>query len=93
MSRLQTSRLNYRAQQQHRLNHAADESRKEEIERAKQEQLRDQKQGRNEWKQELGSESESVVKADRGELNASKETISELQKESAKAAQREKDGK
>ncbi|KAF2164963.1 hypothetical protein M409DRAFT_24864 [Zasmidium cellare ATCC 36951] len=71
----------------------ADETRKAEIENTKQEQLREQKEGRNEWKDGLASESESVVKADRGELKANKETIGELQKESAKAAQRERDGK
>lgn len=39
----------------------ADESRKAEIEHAKQEQLREQKEGKGEWKQGLASESESVV--------------------------------
>lgn len=39
----------------------ADESRKAEIEHTKQEQLREQKEGKGEWKQGLASESESVV--------------------------------
>ncbi|EME40662.1 hypothetical protein DOTSEDRAFT_74267 [Dothistroma septosporum NZE10] len=69
-----------------------DEARKEEIEREKQQQLKEQKEGRNEWKDALASESESILKADRGEVKASKETISELQKESAKAVEREKKG-
>lgn len=41
----------------------ADESRKEEIERTNQEQLREQREGKGEWKQGLASESESVVSA------------------------------
>lgn len=40
----------------------ADETRKAEIENTKQEQLREQKEGRNEWKDGLASESESVVR-------------------------------
>ncbi|KAF7186463.1 hypothetical protein HII31_12165 [Pseudocercospora fuligena] len=71
----------------------ADEGRAEEIERVKQQQLKEQKEGKNTWKEDIASDSESVVKADRGEINNAKDTIAQLQKESAKAAQREKDGK
>ena len=39
----------------------ADEGRKQEIEREKQQQLKEQKEGRNEWKDSLASESESIV--------------------------------
>lgn len=42
-------------------NDPADESRAQDIERAKQEQLRQQKEGKGEWKDTLASESESVV--------------------------------
>ncbi|KXT00482.1 hypothetical protein AC578_4067 [Pseudocercospora eumusae] len=71
----------------------ADEGRAEEIERVKLQQLREQKEGKNSWKEDIASDSESVVKADRGEIHNARDTISQLQEESAKAAQREKDGK
>ncbi|KAF2239001.1 hypothetical protein EV356DRAFT_504353 [Viridothelium virens] len=57
------------------------ETRAEEAEHHKQDQLRKQKEGKGEWKDELASDSESIVKADRGEIDASEETISKLQKE------------
>jgi len=68
----------------------ASEARKQEIEREKHAQLKNQKEGKNEWKDALASESESVVKADRGEVKADKSTIQELQNESAKAAKQQK---
>ena len=37
------------------------EDRAEEIERAKQQQLREQKEGKGQWKDELASDSESIV--------------------------------
>lgn len=40
---------------------SADEARKQEIDREKHAQLKEQKEGKNEWKQALASESESVV--------------------------------
>lgn len=39
------------------------DARKQEIEHAKQEQLKEQKQGNAEWKQTLASESESDVRS------------------------------
>ncbi|KAF2772699.1 hypothetical protein EJ03DRAFT_324248 [Teratosphaeria nubilosa] len=70
------------------------ENRPDEAERAKQDQLREQKQGKGQWKDELASNSESIIKADRGDIGSSKESIQELQKESAKVAEREhKEGK
>ncbi|KAH9830239.1 hypothetical protein Tdes44962_MAKER09059 [Teratosphaeria destructans] len=70
------------------------ENRPDEAERAKQEQLRAQREGRGQWKDELASNSESIIKADRGDLGRSKESIRELQEESAKVAEREhKEGK
>lgn len=63
-------------------------ARKEEIEKAKQTQLKGQKQGTNEWDAAIASESESIAKADRGELKADKASIKELQDESAKAAEK-----
>ena len=38
------------------------ENRAEEVERQKEKQLADQKQGRNEWADQLSSESESIVR-------------------------------
>lgn len=45
------------------LEHIADEGRKDEIERVKQQQLREQKEGKNTWKEDIASDSESVVSA------------------------------
>jgi small-conductance mechanosensitive channel len=57
------------------------EGRAEEAEQLKQEHLRKQKEGKGEWTDGLASDSESIIKADRGELDASAETINKLQKE------------
>ncbi|TKA33722.1 hypothetical protein B0A50_00558 [Salinomyces thailandicus] len=65
------------------------EDRADEAESHKQDQLQKQKAGKGHWKDELASDSESMVKADRNELNNTKESISELQKESAKLAEKE----
>ncbi|PSN73083.1 hypothetical protein BS50DRAFT_629159 [Corynespora cassiicola Philippines] len=64
------------------------EGRAEEVESEKQDLLRKQKDGKGHWKEELASDSESVVKADRGEVEASEETIKKLQKEAEKAAKK-----
>nr|POE71989.1 hypothetical protein CFP56_11865 [Quercus suber] len=65
------------------------ENRAEEAEAHKQDQLAKQKQGKGEWKDALASDSESIVKADRGDLHNAKDTIATLQKESAEAAQKD----
>ena len=57
------------------------EDRAEEAEFHKQDQLQKQKEGKGQWKDELASDSESMLKADRGEIKASQETIDQLQKE------------
>ncbi|KAF2428902.1 hypothetical protein EJ08DRAFT_650874 [Tothia fuscella] len=57
------------------------EGRKEEIEHHKQDQLKKQEQGQGHWKDELASNSESIIKAERGEVEASQSTIEKLQKE------------
>ncbi|KAI9713083.1 MAG: hypothetical protein M1820_001068 [Bogoriella megaspora] len=62
------------------------EGRAEEAEAHKQDQLRKQKEGKGHWKDELASDSESIIKADRGEINAEKDTIEKLQKETEKLA-------
>ncbi|KAF2483062.1 hypothetical protein BDY17DRAFT_323826 [Neohortaea acidophila] len=60
------------------------------FEAEKQAQLKDQKDGRGEWKDSLSSDSESAVKADRGEMKDGKASISELQKETVKKADKER---
>ncbi|RMY17520.1 hypothetical protein D0867_05976 [Hortaea werneckii] len=66
------------------------EGRAEEAEREKQEQLKEQREGKGHWKDELASDSESIVKADRNDMKNTQATISELQKEAAKQAEKEK---
>jgi len=62
----------------------AKENRSEEIEHHKQDLLNKHKEGKGHWKDELASNSESVIKAERGEIEASDDTIKKLQKESEK---------
>ncbi|OQO05731.1 hypothetical protein B0A48_09825 [Cryoendolithus antarcticus] len=64
------------------------DGRGEEVEHHKQEQLRKQKQGTNEYKEELASDSEVALKADRGETKDAKKDIADLQKATAEAAQK-----
>ncbi|ORY13481.1 hypothetical protein BCR34DRAFT_263784 [Clohesyomyces aquaticus] len=66
------------------------EGRHDEIEAEKQDSLSKQKAGKGHWKGELASDSESIVKADRGEVEASEETIKKLQDEAVKASQQKK---
>lgn len=67
---------------------ADSEGRAEEVEKHKQEQLRAQKEGKGQWKDELASDSESIIKADRDSVDA-KKSINELQHETAKRAEHE----
>ncbi|OJD37733.1 mitochondrial carrier protein pet8 protein [Diplodia corticola] len=67
-----------------------EEGRPQEVEEHKQDSLKKSKEGKGHWKDELASDSESIVKADRGEVEASEETISNLQKETEKLAQQKK---
>ncbi|KAF2192982.1 hypothetical protein K469DRAFT_693065 [Zopfia rhizophila CBS 207.26] len=53
----------------------------EEIEKKKQEQLEKQKRGEGHWHEELGSQSESHVKADREEVGDHGDHISKLQQQ------------
>ncbi|QDS74274.1 hypothetical protein FKW77_003350 [Venturia effusa] len=66
------------------------EGRSDEIEHHKQDSLKKVKEGTAEWKDALASNSESIIKADRGELDASSETIEKLQKESEKLLKNQK---
>ncbi|KAI9679433.1 MAG: hypothetical protein M1817_005455 [Caeruleum heppii] len=57
----------------------------------KNDQLQKQKEGKGHWKAELASDSESAVKADRGEASiSSEEDIKNLQKQTADHAQKNK---
>lgn len=40
--------------------------------------------GQGEWKEELASSSESIVKAEKGEVKANEKTIKKLQEESVR---------
>jgi len=60
------------------------EGRAEEIEKEKKDSLEKQKSGKGHWKDGLASDSESIIKADRGEVEASEETIKKLQEETKK---------
>jgi len=64
------------------------DDRSSEIEHHKQDQLSKQKQGKGHWKDELASNSESIIKAERGEVEASDETIKKLQKETEQLAKK-----
>lgn len=64
------------------------ENRGEEAEKAKHEQLKNQKEGKGEWHEGLASDSESIVKADKHEGGSTKETIEKLQKEGEKMSKK-----
>ncbi|KAF2813510.1 uncharacterized protein BDZ99DRAFT_258058 [Mytilinidion resinicola] len=60
------------------------EGRADEIDEHKADALKKQKEGKGEWKDALATDSESIIKADRGELEASEQTIKKLQEETKK---------
>jgi len=60
----------------------------EEIDHHKNDQLQKQKDGKGHWKGELASQSEAALKADREEIDASEDTINNLQKETEQYAQK-----
>ncbi|KAF2279476.1 uncharacterized protein EI97DRAFT_371523 [Westerdykella ornata] len=57
----------------------------QDLENKKEEHLDKQKKGEGHWTEELASDSESIVKADRGEIDASEDTMKKLQDETKKA--------
>jgi hypothetical protein len=73
--------------QQLRLKEDANRS-PEELERIKQEQLKQQKEGKGQWNEELASSSESHVAADKQKVNDHQQHMSELQKETAKKGEK-----
>ncbi|KAL2039841.1 hypothetical protein N7G274_007242 [Stereocaulon virgatum] len=64
-----------------------DDDRKAKIDYHKDDQLNKQKEGKGHWKSELSSNSESAVKADRGEIEDAGEDTKNLQKETSKKMQ------
>lgn len=66
--------------------HLHHEGRADEVESEKQDLLKKQKEGKGHWKEGLASDSESIIKADRGEVEASDETIKKLQDETKKVS-------
>jgi hypothetical protein len=60
----------------------------EELERIKQEQLKQQKEGKGQWNEELASSSESHVAADKEKVNDHQQHMSDLQKETAQQTQK-----
>jgi len=61
------------------------DNRTREIESAKQDLLSKTKMGKGQWKEELATQSESVVKAERSEIEMNEETIRKLQEVSKRA--------
>jgi hypothetical protein len=61
------------------------ESRIREIDSAKEDLLAKAKTGKGQWKEELASQSESMVKAERSEIETNEETIRKLQEETKRA--------
>ncbi|GAB7338731.1 hypothetical protein MBLNU457_5445t1 [Dothideomycetes sp. NU457] len=66
------------------------DGRAEEADRIKNEQVQKQREGKGHWHEEIASDSESIVKADRGEISADADTIKKLQDETAKLASQKK---
>ncbi|KAK0512428.1 hypothetical protein JMJ35_005556 [Cladonia borealis] len=64
-----------------------DDERKAKIEHHKEDQLNKQKEGKGHWKGELGSNSESAIKADRGEIHDAQHDTENLQKETSSKMQ------
>ena len=62
----------------------------ESAENLKQQQLKEQEQGKGKWHEGLGSASEGQVKADREEVDDHGEHMEELQDQGAKQAEEEK---
>lgn len=56
----------------------------EQVEKAKQDQLKEQKQGEGRWREDLASHGESNIAADKEEVNDHKDHIEELQHETKK---------
>lgn len=62
------------------------EHRNSEVEYHKRDSISKAKQGKGEWKEELASSSESIVKAEKGDIKVTADTMKKLQEESVSAA-------
>lgn len=71
--------------------HQDTEDRKANIDHHKDDQLNKQKDGKGHWKKELGSNSESAIKADREEITDAEHDIEGLQKETSQAMEDDHD--
>lgn len=60
----------------------------EELEKAKQEQLKEQQQGQGRWREDLASHGESNIAADKQKVNDHDEHMEELQKETARKGEK-----
>ena len=60
----------------------------EEIEQAKQDQLKEQEQGQGRWREDLASSGESNIAADREQVNDHKAHMKELQQEGKKKGEK-----
>ncbi|CAF9929412.1 MAG: hypothetical protein GOMPHAMPRED_005393 [Gomphillus americanus] len=57
------------------------EERNSEIDKHKNDSVGKAQEGKGEWKKELASNSEAAIKADRGEIDASQDSIKKLENE------------
>lgn len=60
----------------------------EQVEQAKQEQLKEQKDGKGRWREDLASSGESNIAADKQKVNDHQSHIEELKKETAKKGEK-----
>jgi hypothetical protein len=60
----------------------------EQLERAKQDQLKEQAQGKGRWREDLASHGESNIAADKEKVNDHDSHMKELQKEGAKKGEK-----
>lgn len=60
----------------------------EQVEAAKQDQLREQKEGKGRWREDLASHGESNIAADKESVNDHGKHMEELQKEGAKKGEK-----
>ncbi|KAF1349077.1 hypothetical protein BDV97DRAFT_399600 [Delphinella strobiligena] len=65
-----------------------EEGRAEYADKVKHEQIQKQKEGKGEWHEDLASNSESIVKADKGHLDGGKDSVKALQDETAHLAEK-----
>jgi len=70
--------------------HEDSEARSKEIHDSKEDMLKRVKNGTGHWKEELASSSEAIIKTERGEIEASDETIKKMQEDTKNATTQNK---